>query len=148
MPSALTPNGSGLQSDHITPSARPAFGQIQDTALQHDTAGGSGGTLRSHRLLSGNSFDQTASVSSADNSTFASGQQTIARSSLENASEISPFPGPSLSDGIPPAFETGSSCGASASALAPNPGRRYSINLATGKFHRFVHSLHINVCFP
>ena len=125
-------NGVGLQSDHIIPIARPAFGQVQDTALQHDaTVGVSQAHMQ--RVMTNNSLDQPASISSTGNSTFASGQPTIERSSFEDTSEFSPVVGPSLSDGIPPVFETNSSCGASASALAPNPGQRFNINLTTGK---------------
>lgn len=132
MPPSLDMNGVGLQTDHIIPIPRPAFGQVQDTALQHDaTVGVSQAHMQ--RVVTSNSLDQPASVSSTGNSTFASGHPTIERSSFEHASEISPVVGPSLSDGIPPVFETNSSCGASASALAPIPGQRFNINLTTGK---------------
>jgi len=125
-------NGVGLQTEHIIPIPRPAFGQVQDTALQHDaTVGVSQAHMQ--RVMTNNSLDQLASVSSIGNSTFASGQPTIERSSFEHASEISPVVGPSLSDGIPPVFETNSSCGASASALAPTPGQRFNMSLTTGK---------------
>ena len=129
MPASVTLNGTAAQSAHDIPLPRPAFGQVQDTALQHETAVGVS-QPRAQQLMSDISVDQPASVSSAGISTF---QPTIARSSLENASELSPFPGASLSDGIPPAFETSSSCGGSASALAPTPGHRYNINLTTGR---------------
>ncbi len=132
MPPSLDMNGAGLRTQHIIPIPRPAFGQVQDTALQHDaTVGVSQAHMQ--RVMTNNSLDQLASVSSIGNSTFASGQPTIERSSFENASEISPVVGPSLSDGIPPVFETNSSCGACASALAPTPGQRFNINLTTGK---------------
>ena len=134
MPPSLDMNGVGLQTEHVIPIARPAFGQVQDTALQHDaTVGVSQAHMQ--RLTTNNSLDQSASVSSTGNSTFASGQPTIARNSFENASEITPVVGPSLSDGIPPVFETNSSCGASASALAPTPGQRFNINLTTGNHY-------------
>ena len=138
MPPALAFNGTVLQSDPVLPPARPAFGQVQDTALQHETPANNVGP-QSHRLQTTSSYDHTASGNSADHYRCPAVSQHIERrSSLENASEISPLGGHSLSDGIPPAFETSSSCAASASALSPMPGRQFSINLATGMRPSFV----------
>ena len=136
MPPAVSLNGSGLQSDHIIPVVRPAFVHVQDTALQRDTAA-IVGQSRARHSVSMYSNGHPESVSSTGNSTFASGPQTVARSSFGGASDGIPGVGASLSDGIPPAFETTSSCAASAAALAPAAGRRYSINLTTGK-HSFL----------
>lgn len=138
MPPSLGMNGGGLQTEHVIPIPRPAFGQVQDTALQHDATVGVS-QARMQRVMTNNSLDQPASVSSTGNSTFASGQPTIDRSSFEDASEVSPVIGPSLSDGIPPVFETNSSCGASASALAPIPGQRFNINLPTARSGSSLH---------
>lgn len=132
MPPALAFNGSVLQSDPVLPPARPAFGQVQDTALQRETPTNNIGP-QSHRLQTTSSYDHTASGNSVDHYNYPAVSQHIERrGSLGNASEISPQGGHSLSDGIPPAFETSSSCAASASALSPMPGRQFSINLATG----------------
>ena len=133
MPPALAYNGTILQSEPVLPPSRPAFGQVQDTALQHDTSANNIGP-QSHRLQTSSSYEHTASVNSADHYTFPAVNQRIEhRGSLGNThtSDVSPLGGHSLSDGIPPAFETTSSC-ASASVLSPVPGRHFSINLATG----------------
>lgn len=135
MPPALAFNGAVLQSEHVFPPPRPAFGQVQDTALQHDaTANNVNHNSQSHRLRTSSSYDHTASVNSTDHFTFPSSSHLHREhSSIENTSEISPAGRHSLSDGIPPAFETSSSCAASASALSPIPGRHFStLHLATG----------------
>ena len=130
MPHVMAVNGGTLHSNQVSPPVRPAFGQVQDTALQHDTSA-TGAQPRSRRLQSNSSVEQAETVSSTEQSTFASGPHNMQRSSAETASEFSPF-GASLSDGIPPAFHTGSSA-QSANRLAPTPGVRYTVNLATGK---------------
>lgn len=134
MPPALAFNGAILQSEHALPAPRPAFGQVQDTALQHNaTANSDNRHSQPHGLHTSSSYDQPASINSADHFTFPTSSRHMDHSSLGTTSEISPPNRHSLSDGIPPAFETSSSCGASAAALSPVPGRFFATpHLATG----------------
>lgn len=135
MPPALAFNGAVLQPEHVLPAPRPAFGQVQDTALQHDaTANSDNRHSQPHGLHTSSSYDQTGSVNSTDHFSFPTSSRLMDHISLGNTSEISPPGRHSLSDGIPPAFETSSSCGASAAALSPIPGRHFATpHLATGK---------------
>ena len=134
MPPALAFNGAVLQPEHVLPAPRPAFGQVQDTALQHDaTANSDNRHSQPHGLRTSSSYDQTGSVNSADHFSFPTSSHHMDHSSLGNTSEISPPGRHSLSDGIPPAFDTSSSCDASAAALSPIPGRHFAPpHLATG----------------
>lgn len=134
MPPALAFNGAVLQSEHVLPAPRPAFGQVQDTAQQRSATSDSDNRhSQPHGLRTSGSYDQTASGNSTDNFTFPPSSRPMDHSSLGNTSEISPPGRHSLSDGIPPAFETSSSCGASAAALSPIPGQLFATpHLATG----------------
>lgn len=134
IPPALAFNGSVLHSEHVLPAPRPAFGQVQDTALQHEASGNSSNPhSQPHGLHTSSSYGHTASVNSTDHFTFAPSSHLMDHSSLGNTSEVSPPGRHSLSDGIPPAFETNSSCGASAAALSPIPGRLFATpHVATG----------------
>ena len=134
MPPALAFNGAVLQSEHVLPAPRHAFGQVQDTALQHNaTANSDARHSQIHGLHTSSSYDQSASTNSADHFTFPTSSRHMDHNSLGNTSEISPPGRQSLSDGIPPVFETSSSCGASAAALSPIPGRLFATpHLMTG----------------
>ena len=142
MPPALAFNGAVLHSEHVLPPPRPAFGQVQDTALQHDaSANSSNRHSQPHGLHTSSSYDHTASVNSADHFTFPPSSHHMNHSSLGNTSEVSPPGRRSLSDGIPPAFETNSSCGASAAALSPIPGRLFATpHMVTGMFPLRLHT--------
>lgn len=147
MPPALAFNGTVLQSEHVLPAPRPSFGQVQDTALQPDAIANMGhqpqpqsqSHSQPHYLRTSSSFSHAASVNSVDHFTFPSTSQHLEHSSFMNTSEFSPAGRHSLSDGIPPAFETSSSCAASAALLSRTPGRQFSIpHLATGKLSYLV----------
>ena len=137
MPPALAFNGAILQSEHALPAPRPAFGQVQDTALQHNaTASSDNRHSQPHTLRTSSSYEQPASINSADHFSFPTNSRHMDHSSQGNTSEISPPNRHSSSGGIPPAFETSSSCGASAAALSPVPGRFFATpHLATGKLY-------------
>ncbi|KAL3155148.1 hypothetical protein ABBQ38_011204 [Trebouxia sp. C0009 RCD-2024] len=158
----------------MLPAPRPAFGQVQDTALQPDATANNmghqsqahsqsqlqsqshplrtsstymGHQLQSYHLRTSSSYEHAASVNSADHFTFPSTSHHLENSPFGNNSEMYPAGRHSLSDGIPPAFETSSSCAASASLLFPTIGRQFSIpHLATGKrllLSRSGSSLHV-----
>lgn len=93
----------------------------------------------SSHVLSSLTSQRTASVSSAEPP--ATGEP-LGRRSLGEASEVSTVPKQSLSDGIPPVFETTSSYDGSATAVMSGIGRRFSIHLQTGLAHSRLVSVH------
>ena len=110
--------------------AQPSQLRIHDTALFDKPPLPAGQQISSH-LVSVTS-QLSASASSAGHSATAAAAEPLTRQSPGQASEASTAPKPSLSDGIPPAFETTSSYDGSASAAVSGIGRRFSIHLQTG----------------
>ena len=119
----VTPNGQ-------VQSVLPAPGGLSDTPLFDKPVLAAGQHVSSH-LVSGSSL-QTASVSSTEQSTPPLMVPPLARRSEGEVSEVSTVPKFSLSDGIPPVFDTSSSYDGSAAAGTTGLGRRFSITLQTG----------------
>lgn len=121
-----TPNGTAQ------PMVLRAPG-MPDTPLFDKPILAAGEQVKSH-LVSVSSL-QTASVSSTEQLTPPVMVPPLARPSegVSEISEVSTVPKFSLSDGIPPAFDTSSSYDGSTTALNTGLGRHFSITLQTGE---------------
>ena len=122
-----------VQRDTTQPAEVPQLVQlaIHDTALYDKPPLPVGRPVNSHLVSVASQI--SGSVSSADHSALPVTADPLGRRSVGETSEASTTVKlPSLSDGIPPAFETTSSYDGSASAAASGIGRRFSIHLQTG----------------
>ena len=127
-----TKGANGVQPAVMYEAAQPATPSeavhvgMRDTALFDKPPLPAGQHVNSHLV------SVASQLTGSDHSTLPAAEP-LGRHSLTEASEVSTVAKPSsLSDGIPPAFETTSSYDGSATAAMSGIGRRFSIHLQTG----------------
>lgn len=130
-----------VHKDTAQPAGVPQSVQlaVHDTALYDKPPLPVGRPVNSHLVSVASQI--SGSVSSADHSAWPVTADPLGRRSVGETSEASTIVKPSLSDGIPPAFETTSTYDGSASAAASGIGRRFSIHLQTGMLLNILHTL-------